>query len=58
VTRQQIKAIKARQQQNIKRFTDFGFTRLPTGQTVVTSSRPRFNLQEEKILQRLEKGER
>ena len=50
VTHQQIKAIKARQEQNLRRFRDFG---LP--ERVFPSPKPRFNLQEEKILQRLEK---
>ena len=54
VTRQQLKLLKARQKATQLKFTDFNISRLPTGQKVITRTRP-FNLQEEKILKRLEK---
>jgi len=53
VTHAQIKAIKARQEQNIRRLKDFG---LPS-ERLFPKPKPRlrFNLQEEKILERLKK---
>jgi len=51
VTHAQIKAIKARQEQNVRRLRDFGLPR----ERLFPRPKTRFNLQEEKILQRLEK---
>lgn len=55
LSKQQIQAIKAKQQRTVKTFRDFGVTRLPTGESVITRRTPRFNLQEEKILMTIEK---